>query len=50
LRLTGNETQTAYDGLEAVEAAAMFRPEVVLLDISLPKMNGYDPSPGVSRR
>ena len=50
MRLTGNETQTAYDGLEAVEAAAMFRPEVVLLDISLPKMNGYDPSPGVSRR
>jgi PAS domain S-box-containing protein len=42
LRLTGNETQTSYDGLEAVEAAAMFRPEVVLLDISLPKMNGYD--------
>ena len=42
LRLTGNETQTAYDGLEAVAAAGMFRPEVVLLDISLPKMNGYD--------
>jgi PAS domain S-box-containing protein len=42
LRLTGNETQTAYDGVEAVEAAAMFRPGVVLLDISLPKLNGYD--------
>jgi signal transduction histidine kinase/FixJ family two-component response regulator len=42
LRLTGNETQTAYDGLEAVEAAALFRPDVVLLDISLPKLNGYD--------
>ena len=42
LRLTGNETQTAYDGLEAVEAAAVFRPDVMLLDISLPKLNGYD--------
>ncbi len=41
LRLTGHETHTAYDGLEAVEAAATFRPDVVLLDIGLPKLNGY---------
>ncbi len=42
LKLTGNETHTAYDGLEAVEAAATFKPEVVLLDIGLPKMNGFE--------
>jgi len=42
LNLTGNETHTAHDGLAAVEAAATFRPEVVLLDIGLPKLNGYD--------
>ncbi len=42
LDLTGNETRTAFDGLEAVEAAAAFRPEVVLLDIGLPKLNGYE--------
>ena len=42
LDLTGNETRTAHDGLEAVEAAATFRPEVVLLDIGLPKLNGYE--------
>ena len=42
LEITGNETHTARDGLEAVEAAEEFRPDVVLLDIGLPKMNGYD--------
>jgi CheY-like chemotaxis protein len=42
LKLSGNEMHTAYDGFEAVEAAAAFRPDVVLLDIGLPKMNGYE--------
>jgi len=39
---SGNEMQTAHDGLEAVEAAGIFRPHVVLLDIGLPKLNGYE--------
>jgi signal transduction histidine kinase/ActR/RegA family two-component response regulator len=42
LRMMGHETQTAHDGLEAIQAAAAFRPEVALLDIGLPKMNGYE--------
>jgi PAS domain S-box-containing protein len=42
LRIKGNEVATAYDGLEAVQTAAAFRPDVVLLDLGLPKMNGYE--------
>ena len=42
LKLMGNETHTAYDGLEAVDAAGTFRPDVILLDIGLPKLNGYE--------
>lgn len=42
LRLMGNVTQTANDGLEAVEVASEFRPDVVLLDLGLPKLDGYE--------
>lgn len=42
LKVRGNETAMARDGLEAVEAAERFRPDVVLLDLGLPKLNGYD--------
>jgi CheY-like chemotaxis protein len=42
LKLTGHEAHMAHDGGEAVEAAEQHRPEVILLDIGLPVMNGYD--------
>jgi CheY-like chemotaxis protein len=42
LRLLGNDTRTAHDGVEAVAAAAEYRPDVVLLDIGLPGLNGYE--------
>jgi len=41
LQLTGHETHVAFDGMEAVAAAATFQPDLVLLDIGLPKLNGY---------
>jgi PAS domain S-box-containing protein len=42
LRRMGNEVQTALDGLEGVQAAEAFRPQVVLLDIGMPKLDGYE--------
>jgi CheY-like chemotaxis protein len=42
LRLLGHEVKTAYDGAEAVEAVAAFKPEAVLLDIGMPKLDGYE--------
>jgi len=41
-RLRGHETRTSFSGLTAVAAAAEFAPEVVLLDIGLPSMDGYE--------
>jgi signal transduction histidine kinase len=42
LRLLGHTVATAHDGLEAVEKAATFRSDVILLDIGMPRLNGYE--------
>jgi PAS domain S-box-containing protein len=42
LRIMGHDVRTARDGAEAVEAAGAYRPDLVLLDIGLPKLNGYE--------
>jgi len=42
LEITGNQTYMAHDGIEAVEAIEKHRPEVVLLDIGLPKLDGHE--------
>jgi len=41
LRMRGHEVYVAHDGLQAVESARTLRPDVVLLDISLPGLDGY---------
>ena len=42
LAVMGNNTRTGHYGLEAVELAKAFRPDLIVLDIGLPKLNGYD--------
>jgi PAS domain S-box-containing protein len=42
LELLGHEAHALHDGLEAVNAAAAFRPDVIFLDIAMPKLNGYE--------
>jgi CheY-like chemotaxis protein len=42
LRLFGHTVQIAHAGMEDIEAARADKPDVVLLDIGLPNMNGYD--------
>jgi CheY-like chemotaxis protein len=42
LELMGNEVRTAHNGIEAVAMAEGFQPDVVLLDIGMPKLNGYE--------
>ena len=42
LELEGNETHVAHDGAGALEAAAALQPSVIMLDIGLPAMNGYE--------
>jgi signal transduction histidine kinase/CheY-like chemotaxis protein len=42
LRLTGHEVSIAHDGQAALQLATTFRPSVVLLDLGLPGMSGYE--------
>lgn len=42
LGLMGNEVHIAYDGEQALEMAAALEPQIVLMDIGLPKLNGYE--------
>lgn len=49
MELMGNEIHVARDGVEAIELAARVQPEIVLLDIGLPRMNGYEVSRHIRR-
>ncbi len=42
LRLMGNDVRIASDGLDAVEQAAAFQPDIVLMDIGMPRLDGYE--------
>jgi CheY-like chemotaxis protein len=42
LELMGHDVHLVYNGQDALEAVAQFKPNVALVDIGLPGMNGYD--------
>lgn len=42
LRILGHDAHTAYDGQEAVDRTAELAPDAALLDIGMPRLNGYD--------
>jgi CheY-like chemotaxis protein len=41
LQMAGHEVRQARDGTEALRVAAMFRPEVAVLDLAMPQISGY---------
>ena len=50
MRFLGHETALAYDGVEALETAETFHPDVILLDIGLPKLSGHDVARSIRAR
>jgi PAS domain S-box-containing protein len=50
ISLMGHEVRTASDGASAIEAAEEFRPHVVLMDLGMPRMNGYEAARRIRER
>jgi PAS domain S-box-containing protein len=42
LQAMGHDTRVVHDGVEALEEAEIFRPDIVLLDIGMPRLDGYE--------
>lgn len=40
--IMGNEVEVVHDGMSAVNAAAQFAPDIILMDIGMPRLNGYE--------
>jgi signal transduction histidine kinase/ActR/RegA family two-component response regulator len=50
LRLAGHDVRSANDGLEALQVAETFAPQVVLLDLGMPRMDGYETAREIRRK
>lgn len=42
LTVMGHDVRVAYDGQEAIDVAETFRPHVMILDVGMPKLDGYE--------
>lgn len=42
IKTLGHEVRIAWDGLQGIEAAAGFRPDLILMDLGMPRMNGFE--------
>ena len=50
LRLDGADVRTAHDGAQALETAERFRPDLVLLDLGMPGVSGFEVARGIRAR
>jgi PAS domain S-box-containing protein len=50
LELDGHEVRTAYDGMEALQVAEQFAPQIALLDIGMPNLDGYQTARRIRER
>jgi CheY-like chemotaxis protein len=50
LQLAGHDVRTVHDGVEALAVSKRFKPEVVLLDLGMPRMDGYEAARQMRRR
>ena len=50
LEMAGHDVREAHDGFEGVHVATEFKPQIVLLDIGMPGMNGYDVAKEIRQR
>lgn len=42
LTKAGHTVETAFDGIEGMEKAGAFKPDLILLDINMPRLSGFD--------
>ena len=50
LRMQGHEVQVAQDGLHALDIAPTFQPQVVMLDLGMPRLNGFETATRMRRQ
>ena len=42
LKILGHDVRTAHDGFAAVEVAEEYQPNIIFMDVGMPRLNGYD--------